>query len=46
MVYILVIVSLGILSLQYVNSMNCIVRFSFDYVGGGDWYGSLFMHRR
>jgi hypothetical protein len=25
-----------------VNSMNCIVRFSFDSVGGGDWYGKSF----
>ena len=31
---------------QYVNSMNCIVRFSFGSVGGGDWYGSPFTHKR
>ena len=42
----LVIVSSGILSLQYVNSMNCNVRFSFNFVGGGDWYGSPFTHKR
>ena len=41
-----VIVSLCILSLQSVISMNCIVRFSFGSVGGGDWYGSPFKHRR
>ena len=42
----LVVVSLGILSLEYVNSMDCIVRFSFNSVGGRDWYGSPFTHRR
>ena len=42
----LVMVSLGLLSLQYVNSMICIVRFSFGSVGGRDWYGSPFTHRR
>jgi hypothetical protein len=42
----MVIVSSGIMSLQYVNSMNCIVRFSFGSVGGGDWYGSPFTHKR
>ena len=26
--------------------MNCIVRFSFGSVGGRDWYGSPFTHRR
>ena len=36
-IYILwVIVSYGILSLQYVNSMNCIVMLSLGYVGGGE----------
>ena len=42
----LILVSSGILSLQYVNSMNCIVRFTFGSAGGGDWYGSPFTHRR
>jgi hypothetical protein len=32
----MIIVSYGILSLQYVNSMNCIVRLLFGSVGGGD----------
>ena len=40
-----IIVSSGILSLQYVNSMNCIVRFSFGSIGGGDWYDSPFTHK-
>ena len=31
-----IIVSYGILSLQYVNSMNCFVRLLLGYVGGGD----------
>ena len=31
-----VIVSFGILSLQYVNSMNCIVRLSLGSIGGGN----------
>ena len=30
------IVSSGILSLHYVNSMNCIVRLSVGFIGGGD----------
>ena len=29
-----------------IESMNCIVRLSLGYVGGGDWYGSPFTHRR
>ena len=41
----LVIVSSSILSLQYVNSMNCMVRFSFGSAGGGNWYDSPFTHR-
>ena len=36
-IYILwIIVSSGILLLQYVNLMNCIVRLSLGYVGGGE----------
>ena len=46
MIYIfMIIVSCGILSLQYVNSMYFIVRFSFGSIGGGDWYGSPFTHK-
>ena len=41
----MIIVSCGILSLQYVNSMYFIVRFSFGSIGGGDWYGSPFTHK-
>ena len=29
-------ISFGILSLQYVNSMNCVVRLSLGSIGGGD----------
>ena len=32
----LTIVSYGILSLQYVNTMNSIARLSSGFVGGGD----------
>ena len=42
--FFMITISSGILSLPYVNSMNCIVRFSFGFVGGGDWYGSPFTH--
>ena len=42
----LVIISHGILSLHYVNSMNCIVRFSFGFVVGNYWYGSPFTRKR
>ena len=41
-----IIVSYGILSLQYVNSMNYIVRLSLGSVSDGDYYGSPFTHRR
>ena len=41
-----VIVSYGILFLQYVNSINCIVRLSLGSIGGGDYYGSPFTHKR
>jgi hypothetical protein len=35
-VFLIIIIRHGILSLQYVCSMNCIVRLSLYYVGGGD----------
>ena len=31
-----IIIAYGILSLYYVNSMNCVVRLSLGFVGGGD----------
>ena len=33
------------LSLQYVNSINCMVRLGFMSEGGVCWYGSPFTHR-
>ena len=39
------IVSYGNLSLQYVNSMNCIVRLSDGFDGGLLLYGWPFIHR-
>ncbi|KAG0594393.1 hypothetical protein M758_UG073600 [Ceratodon purpureus] len=33
------------LSLQYVNSMNCMVRFGFISVGGSLWYGKPLTQR-
>ena len=44
--FIYIIVSCAILSLQYVNSMNCIVRLLLGCVASGDSYVSLFTHRR
>ena len=33
------------LSLQYVNSINCMVKVWSMFVGGSLWYGSLLTHR-
>ena len=34
------------LSLQYVNSINCILRLLSGPIGGFDWYGNPLMHMR
>ena len=39
-----VIVSKENLSLQFVNSMNCILRLFSRAIGGFDWYGNPLIH--
>ena len=34
------------LSLQYLNSINCILMLLLKPIGGLDWYGSLLTHKR